>query len=114
MSTAHSDVRLLAIDTCSGSLHAGHDLYGMLKDGTICNADPLHLANFDMDNIGTVVVTGTDNTASAARVLEPLMLTYLSDDESLPMFEKLRYLLHINNTTISPSTMLAKFLMHNE
>ncbi|XP_076452891.1 uncharacterized protein LOC143288376 [Babylonia areolata] len=108
-----NNIRLLALDTCSSSLRVGQDLYGLLKDGTLCNSDFFDLDRLGMDNIGAVLVTEEDNAVSATRLLEPLRMTQLSTDSVSPLMDSYKYLLRSITPWSGYVRLLLKFLVDN-
>ena len=105
------NVRLLALDTCSSSLRVGQDLYGLLKDGMLCNSERFNLTGLGLDNVGAVVVSGgEENAAAATRVLEPLRVTYVSSDSVSPLLDDYQYLLRARTPWSGFVRILAKFL----
>ncbi|KAK7087415.1 uncharacterized protein [Littorina saxatilis] len=105
-----SNIRLLALDTCSNSMRVGQDLYGLLKDGELCNTEPFDMGRLGLDNISGVVVTGEENTMAAARLLEPLMVTYMSADSVSPLMDSYQYLLRARAPWSAFASILSKFL----
>ncbi|KAL8562533.1 hypothetical protein ACOMHN_045798 [Nucella lapillus] len=103
-------VRLLALDTCSSSLRVGQDLYGLLKDGTLCNSEYFDVDRLGMANIGAVLVTGKGNTMSATRVLEPLRVTHVSSDSVSPLMDPYQYLLRSLTPWLGYVRILVQFL----
>ena len=86
-------------------------MYSLLKDGTLCNSEYFARSDLEVKDIGAVVVSGEENTATASRVLEPLRVTYVSSDSVSPLMDDYKYLLRARTPWNGFVTLLSKFLV---
>ncbi|XP_041349145.1 uncharacterized protein LOC121368478 [Gigantopelta aegis] len=102
-------IRAIAIDTCSNSLRLDQDLWNLMAGRGLCSEIFSKRDQVALSNIGGVIVMNDRNTLAAARVLDPLKVTYISPSARSVLFNNTDAYPYLART-ISPRGQLLKVL----